>query len=100
MLRLASVLLALAAAIVTGLLAAYKWYSASTVKIELGCIYPGSQTYRRWGTERPVHEPVDPELRQVAQHMMNEAAKRNKAAALWTVASIVLFAITGAIALD
>jgi len=42
MMRLASILLALAA-LGTALLAAYKWYKASTVEIDLGYTYPGSQ---------------------------------------------------------
>ncbi len=67
MIRLASILLALAA-LAAGLLAAYKWYKASTVEIDVGYTYPGSQpgeTYRRMGMELPARSgtsgrPLDP----------------------------------------
>ena len=70
MLRLSSILLALAA-LGTGPLAAYKWYKASTAEIDLGYIYPGSPTtYRRMGMEFPrFPEPWDSEMKQ-----MNETA--------------------------
>jgi hypothetical protein len=109
MMRLASILLALAA-LATGLLAAYKWYKASTVEIDLGYTYPGSQpgaTYRRMGMELPrFPESGDPELKQINEtaatwDAMKEAAKLNKVAAVWTAASVALgalSAIVGAIA--
>jgi hypothetical protein len=65
MIRLSSILLALAA-LGTGLLAAYKWYKASKVQIDLGYTYPGSQageTYRRMGKELTRSpEPMEAEL--------------------------------------
>jgi hypothetical protein len=108
MMRLSSILLALAA-LGTGLLAAYKWYKASKVQIDLGYTYPGSQageTYRRMGMELPrFPEPGDAELKQMNEisatwDAMNEAAKLNKVAAAWTAvyaALGALSAIVGAI---
>ncbi len=96
--RLASILLALAA-LATGLLAAYKWYKASTVEIDLGYTYPGSQpgeTYRRMGMEFPrFPESGDHELSQINEtaatwDAMKEAANLNKVAAVWTAASVAL----------
>ena len=109
MVRLSSILLALAA-FGTGLLAAYKWYKASEVPIDLGYTYPGSQageTYRRMGTESSrLPEPVDEDLKWMNEisatwDAMNKAAKLNKDAAAWTAASVAFFslsAIVGAIA--
>jgi hypothetical protein len=102
MIRLSSILLALAA-LGTGLLAAYKWYKASKVQIDLGYTYPGSQageTYRRMGMELTRSpEPMEAELKQMNEisatwEAMNEAAKLNKVAAAWIAASVALGALS------
>ncbi len=102
MMKFLSILLALGAS-VTGLVAAYKWYRASTVQIDLGYTFPGSQaqeTFTRMGMECPRHpEPVDPELKQMNEmaatwDAMNEAAKLNKVAAAWTAGSVFLWALS------
>jgi len=76
-----SILLA-AGALITGLKAAYHWHASSLVEI-----YPG------WTSERP--EPVDRELRQIAQYgatltAVAQSAAQNKVAAIWTAASVIL----------
>ena len=85
MMRLASILLALVA-LATGLLAAYKWYKASTVEIDLGYKYPGSQrgeTYRRMGMELPRF----PESGETEQRRINETAATWDPAPIRTISS-------------
>jgi hypothetical protein len=104
-----SAILALLAAL-TGLCAAYKWYKASKIEIELGYIYPGTkdgETFERNGLTLPRQpQSGDPELNRINEiaatwAAINQASKLNKEAALWTALSVALAgaaSIVGALA--
>jgi hypothetical protein len=89
-------------ALVTGLWAAYKWFKASTVRIDPGYTYQGMKpgaTFQRFGIDLPrFRKSGDLSFRQLN---MNAATldtvalsmKLNKAAAIWTSASVALSAV-------
>jgi hypothetical protein len=102
MTKTAVIVLALAA-FVTGLFAAYKWYQASIVQIDLGYIYPGcppGATYRRGGMMLPrIAESGDPDMQRINEisatwAAVSEASRLNKVAAKWTAASVALSALS------
>ena len=102
MMKFVSILFALAA-LVTGLLAAYKWYNASNVGIDFGYTYPGSragETYTRGGIKSSRFlEPTDDVQKQMNEmdatlDAMKEAAKLNKVAARWTAATVAFSALS------
>jgi hypothetical protein len=95
-------LLALAAS-GTGGWAAYKWYNASKVGIDLGFTYPGmppGETYSRMGVDFPrTAESGDPAMQQMNEtaatwDAMKKAAHLNKVAAAWTAFSVALGALS------
>jgi hypothetical protein len=99
--KLSGIVLAMLA-LGTGLAASYKWYKASRVEIDLGYNPIGVQggIVKRMGLEFPrSSEPLDPEGRQgneiiATWEAMNEAAKLNKEAAIWTAGSVALGALS------
>jgi hypothetical protein len=105
--KLFEILFTIAAAS-AGLIAAWKWYLASAVQIDLGYVYPGcpqAATYRRGGIDLPRgHASGDPEITRINEiaatwEAINESSRLNRAAALWTAASTAsaaLSAIAGA----
>ncbi len=85
MVKLLFVSLALAAT-GAGFVAAYQWYRASAVQIDLGYWYPGcppDATYRRGGID----------LSRGHESAISEASILNKVAAQWTAASVALSAL-------
>jgi hypothetical protein len=97
------IILALAA-LITGLLGAWKWYRSSEVKLDLGHYYPGAPpTYSRMGIEFPRGVASgDPDLERMNEiaaiwEAMSEAGPLNKHAALWTAASVALGALCAVI---
>ena len=98
--RIAVVIIVAFAAFACGLVGAWKWYLSSKVQIDLGYDFPGaSPTYTRMGITLPRGmEPVEPEQKWMNEisatwEAMNEAVPLNKAAALWTAASVALSAL-------
>jgi len=96
----ASIVFAIAA-LAAGLVAAYEWYRASNVQIDLGYDYPGaSKTYRRMGLElRRTPEPGVPDLQRMNEIMatweaVQESSRINKGAAKWTALAVGLSAIS------
>lgn len=85
------------AAFVAGIVAAWKWYRSSKVEIDLGYGLPWDQsTYTRMGIEMPRRpEPFEPEQKwmndiSATWEAMNQTARLNKVAAIWTAASVTL----------
>lgn len=102
MTKLIGIVLAIGA-LVTGLVAAYKWYRASCVCIELGYILPGSnpgETYRRYGIDIPRQaQSGDAEMQRINEiaatwAAINESSELNKSAALWTAFSVALSGVS------
>jgi hypothetical protein len=98
MMKIVSIILAIAS-LGTGLIAAWTWYKASKVQIDLGYIYPGSPpgaTFKRMGMEFPrTCESGEPELQRLNEmsatwDAISEASQSNKVAAIWTAASVAL----------
>ena len=78
-------ILCAAIALITGLIAARRWYQSSKVEIDPGWSLPGTGGHI---------EPVIPELRELDLHAgtitaFREAARLNKIAALWTAVSVL-----------
>ncbi len=98
--KAASIIFAIAA-LMAGLKAAYQWYKASDVQIDLGYDYPGApKTYRRMGLEvRRTPESGDPDLQRMNEIMatweaVQESSKINKGAAKGTAFAVGLSAIS------